>query len=71
GKHGIYIKKGRYGGTYLPQVAEGRDWTKEEFISHCSQYKAGIGANGWKDADLFTYQALVFSENKILDDDEK
>ncbi|MEA3448326.1 MAG: AmmeMemoRadiSam system protein B [Bacteroidota bacterium] len=71
GKHGIYIKKGRYSGTYLPQVAEGRDWTKEEFISHCSQYKAGIGPEGWEKAELFTYEALVFSEHEILNDDEK
>ncbi|MGC9331310.1 MAG: AmmeMemoRadiSam system protein B [Bacteroidales bacterium] len=71
GKHGIYIKKGSYSGTYLPQVAEGRNWTKEEFISHCSQYKAGIGPEGWKKAQLFTYEALVFSENEILNDDEK
>lgn len=65
GKHGIYIEKGRYSGTYLPQVAEGQDWTKEEFVSHCSQYKAQIGADGWKNADLFTYEALVFSKKDL------
>ncbi len=70
-KHGIYIKKGRNSGTYLPQVAEGRDWTKEEFISHCSQYKAGIGAEGWKNADLFTYEAIVFTESEILNNHEE
>lgn len=65
GKHGIYIKKGMRSGTYLPQVAEGRNWSKEEFVSHCSQYKAKIGPDGWKKADLFTYKALIFSENHL------
>lgn len=62
GKHGIYIKKGYNSGTYLPQVATETGWTVEEFVEHCSQDKAGIGRNGWKSADLYTYEAIVFSE---------
>lgn len=62
GKHGIYIRKGFNTGTYLPQVAEQVNWSKEEFVSHCSENKAGIGAEGWKTAELFTYEAIVFSE---------
>ncbi len=62
GRHGIYIKKGMRTGTYLPQVADARDWTKEEFVSHCAQNKAGIGAEGWKNAELYTYEAIIFSE---------
>lgn len=65
GKQGIYIKKGPASGTYLPQVAEQVNWTKEEFVSHCSKDKAGIGADGWKTADLFTYEAIIFSENNF------
>jgi len=64
GKHGIYIKKGYSSGTYLPQVAAQGEWTKEEFVSHCSKNKAGIGADGWKTADLYTYEAIIFSEEK-------
>ena len=64
GKHGIYIKKGYSSGTFLPQVATETGWTKEEFLGHCAQDKAGIGWNGWKDADLYVYEALVFSEEK-------
>jgi len=63
GKHGIYIKKGAYAGTFLPQVATQTGWTKEEFLGHCAQDKAGIGWNGWKDAEIYTYEALVFGEN--------
>lgn len=62
GKHGIYILKDGHSGTYLPQVAEGRDWTAEEFLGHCSRDKAGIGWDGWKDAELYVYEAIIFGE---------
>lgn len=62
GKHGIYIKKGLRSGTFLPQVAAETGWTKEEFLGHCSEDKAGLGWNGWKDAEVYTYEALVFGE---------
>ena len=60
GKHGIYIKKGNSSGTFLPQVADQTGWSKEEFLGHCAQDKAGIGWDGWKTAELYTYEALVF-----------
>ncbi|MFC2137975.1 AmmeMemoRadiSam system protein B [Bacteroidota bacterium] len=65
GKHGIYIKKGYASGTFLPQVAHGRKWTKEDFLGYCSREKAGIGWDGWKNADLYTYEAIIFSEKEL------
>lgn len=62
GKHGIYIKKGYRSGTFLPQVATETHWTKIEFLGHCAQDKADIGWDGWKDADIYIYEALVFGE---------
>ena len=62
GKHGIYIRKGSRSGTFLPQVAQETGWTKEEFLGHCAQDKAGIGWEGWKNAELYVYEALVFGE---------
>jgi MEMO1 family protein len=62
GKHGIYIRKGRSSGTLLPQVATDQKWTREQFLGYCARDKAGIGWNGWKDADLFVYEAIVFHE---------
>ena len=59
-RHGIYIKKGYRSGTYLPQVADEVNWTKEEFVSHCAQDKAGLGWDGWRDAELYIYEAIVF-----------
>lgn len=61
-RDGIFIKKDGYSGTYLPQVADEVPWSKEEFISHCAHDKAGIGWDGWKDAELYTYQAIIFHE---------
>jgi AmmeMemoRadiSam system protein A len=66
GEQGIYIIKGRKSGTFLPQVAASTGWSKEEFLGHCARDKAGIGWEGWKDAELYTYEALVFEEHDIL-----
>ncbi len=59
-RHGIYIRKGYHSGTFLPQVADEVDWSKEEFVSHCSRDKAGLGWDGWRDAELYVYEAIVF-----------
>jgi AmmeMemoRadiSam system protein B/AmmeMemoRadiSam system protein A len=64
GKHGIYMIKGNASGTFLPQVAEETGWTKEQFLGHCAQDKAGIGWDGWKKAELYIYTAIVFGEKE-------
>lgn len=65
GRHGIYIKSGSQTGTYLPQVALNTGWTKLEFLEHCSADKAGIGRNGWKEAEIFIYEALIIKEEEM------
>jgi AmmeMemoRadiSam system protein B/AmmeMemoRadiSam system protein A len=62
GKHGIYIKKGSRAGTLLPQVATSTGWTAEEFLGYCARDKAGIGWDGWRDAEIYVYEAYVFGE---------
>lgn len=62
GRDGIFIVKGSRSGTFLPQVASETGWNLEEFLGHCARDKAGIGWEGWKDATIYTYQAIVFSE---------
>ena len=64
GKQGIYMKKGYSTGTFLPQVATETGWTKEEFLGHCARDKAHIGWDGWKDAELYVYEAYVFGEKE-------
>lgn len=63
GKHGIYIKKDFRSGTMLPQVATENGWTVEEFLGYTSRDKAGLGWDGWRDADLFIYEGVVLEEN--------
>ena len=67
GKHGIYIRKGFHTGTFLPQVAQETNWTKEEFLGRCARDKANIGWDGWKTAELYIYEALKFSEEEFRD----
>lgn len=65
GRHGIYMKKGYASGTFLPQVAQETGWTTEEFLGHCAKDKAHIGWDGWKEAELYTYEAYVFGEDEL------
>jgi AmmeMemoRadiSam system protein A len=60
GKHGIFIRRGSDSGTLLPQVAVKTGWDVEQFLGHCARDKAGIGWEGWKTAEIFTYEAVVF-----------
>ena len=64
GRHGIYIKKDFRSGTMLPQVAIENRWTVEEFLGYTSRDKAGIGWDGWKNADLYIYEGIVLEENE-------
>ncbi len=64
GKHGIYIKKDSRAGTMLPQVAIEYGWTVEQFLGYTARDKAGIGWDGWKDADIFIYDGIILEENR-------
>lgn len=62
GVHGLYIKRGRRRGTYLPQVATEQGWSKRTFISHLCRYKIGLSADAWKQkgTEVSIYSAQVF-----------
>jgi AmmeMemoRadiSam system protein B/AmmeMemoRadiSam system protein A len=62
GRHGIYIKKDFRSGTMLPQVATENNWSVEEFLGYTSRDKAGIGWDGWRNAELYTYEGIVLEE---------
>ena len=64
GKHGIYIKKDNRSGTMLPQVATENHWTREQFLGYTARDKAGIGWDGWKNAELYIYEGVVLEEKK-------
>lgn len=63
GVDGIYIRQGAQAGTFLPQVATETGWSREEFLNHCCQDKAGLPPECWKKgAEIYTYTATVFHE---------
>ena len=64
GKHGIFIRKGNRSGTMLAQVATENKWSVEEFLGYTSREKAGLGWDGWKEAELFVYDCLVLGEER-------
>lgn len=68
GKHGIFIQQGVNRGTLLPQVAVNQGWDVEQFLGNCSKYKAGLGWEGWRSAEVYTYEAEVFSSAEIISD---
>ncbi|TKJ33845.1 MAG: AMMECR1 domain-containing protein [Planctomycetes bacterium B3_Pla] len=62
GVDGIYIKKDRTSGCFLPQVAPETGWSKEEFLSNCCAHKAGLAPNAWQDpeTEVYLFTAEVF-----------
>ena len=64
GVHGIFIVKGFYRGVFLPQVATETGWDMENYLGHCARDKAGIGWDGWKNADIYIFTATVFGEKE-------
>jgi AmmeMemoRadiSam system protein A len=67
GKHGILIRKDIRSGTFLPQVAARTGWSAQEMLEECSERKAGLGRDGWRDADIYIYEALIISEKEKKD----
>jgi len=64
GKHGVVVRKGYHSGVFLPQVATETGWSKEDFLNHLCEQKAGLAPSAWKDKDteLYIFGAEVFSE---------
>jgi MEMO1 family protein len=62
GKHGVFIKKDEHHGTFLPQVAGRMNWDTIELLRRCAKDKAGLNSDGWKDAEIYTYEAITFKE---------
>lgn len=63
GVHGVYIKRGRLSGTYLPQVWEHFKSKKDFLDSLCSE-KAGLSPGSWKEKStaLYVYTVDSFEE---------
>ncbi|SMO66768.1 hypothetical protein SAMN06265379_104240 [Saccharicrinis carchari] len=61
GKHGVHLEKDGKKGTFLPQVATKTGWNLIELLGHLARDKAHIGWDGWRKADLYVFEAIVFS----------
>jgi MEMO1 family protein len=64
GKHGIYLKQGNLTGTFLPQVAQEGDWTKEGFLEEICTQKMGLEKDCYLDpeTEIFVYTVESFAE---------
>ncbi len=58
GTHGLYLVKGMNAGILLPQVAEEYKWDVHTFLQQVSM-KAGLPAEAWKDAQLYSFTADI------------
>jgi AmmeMemoRadiSam system protein A len=66
GRHGlIVVARGRRG-LLLPQVAAERGWNRLTFLEHAC-LKAGLRRDAWPQADIFVFEAEVFSERAAPD----
>ncbi len=63
GRHGLVVEEGRHRGLLLPQVAVEWGWDSHTFVANACA-KAGLRPDAWKrGAQLFTFEAEVFSED--------
>ncbi|MBU1936217.1 AmmeMemoRadiSam system protein B [bacterium] len=64
GRDGVLLRKRGHSAVFLPQVAPEQGWNLNDLLEHLCA-KAGLGNDCWKDdAELFIFQAEVFSEEK-------
>ena len=62
GRDGVVLELDGHSGVFLPQVWDESGWTREEFLQELASQKAGLPADAWRRAKLFTFQAQVFEE---------
>lgn len=65
GQDGVLLNKEGHNAVFLPQVATEQKWNREELLDNLCR-KAGLETGCWKkDAQLSTFQAVVFSESEF------
>ena len=65
GRDGVQLVRGAVRSVFLPQVAEEQNWDPLRLMRQLS-LKAGLDADGWRSAELFTFQAESFGESDQL-----
>jgi uncharacterized protein (TIGR00296 family) len=61
GRHGLFLLYGDQQGILLPQVPVEQGWERSEYLQQIC-LKAGLPADCWERATLYTFTAQVFSE---------
>jgi AmmeMemoRadiSam system protein A len=63
GKHGLIVKRLRFQGLLLPQVATEQGWDRETFLDQTCR-KAGLPLDAWRqpDTEILIFSATVFGE---------
>ncbi len=63
GKHGIYIRRGRNSGLFLPQVATENHWNLTQYLQNIC-FKAQLPANAYldPDAEIYIFEAVIVEE---------
>jgi AmmeMemoRadiSam system protein A len=65
GRDGVLLSQKGRSAVFLPQVATEQGWNREELLDNLC-LKAGLEAGSWKkEAQLSTFQAVVFSESEF------
>lgn len=62
GEHGVIVKQGLRGGTFLPEVAKEFNYNLEEFLNVLCFHKAGLPKDAWRDPKTEIY---IFTTEKI------
>lgn len=67
GRHGLYLDCVGSRALLLPQVAQTREWTEEEFLNALAR-KAGLPPGAWSrpDARLHVFEAQVFAADSAV-----
>jgi AmmeMemoRadiSam system protein B/AmmeMemoRadiSam system protein A len=63
GRHGLLLLYGQEKGVLLPQVPVAQGWDRSQYLQEIC-FKAGLPADCWEQATLYTFTADVFSESE-------
>ncbi len=63
GRDGLIIERGGHRGLLLPQVPVEWGWDAEEYLENLCR-KAGLKPKDWKDAELFSFESIIFTESE-------
>jgi AmmeMemoRadiSam system protein A len=64
GRHGVLLRRGGYGGLFLPQVPTEQGWDRDTYLDNLCAMKAGLPRDAWRkpDTQLYIFEADVFEE---------